>query len=110
MNVYPLEVFKHRGSTCSNDGVTERFDELLLVCDWGPFDAVGDEENLVVLQVRELWGEKYAELVPYSLVGRWTMAGGAYAGSCDSRFNRMVEEATGYPCRGILAVHDRVED
>jgi len=109
VNVYPLNVYKHMGSTCSNRGVTEFYDELLLICDWGPFEADECEENLVVMQVREIAGEKFAELVPLALKDRWTMPGGAFAGTSDSRFARMAMEATGYPCRGVLPVFDRLE-
>lgn len=109
MRVFPLNVYKHKGSTCSDNGVTEFYDEVLLACDWGILEADEGEESIVVMQVREILGEKYAELVPLNLKDRWTTPGGTYAGTSDSRFARMVRDATGYPCRGVLPVCDRLE-
>lgn len=93
---------------CSNGGITERYDELLLVCYEGYIEIDEDNlpENLVVFHERTLGGERCGYLEPYApcpagCVG-W-MFGGSYAASCDSGFSRMVG------IYGAVAVHDRTE-
>ena len=39
----------------------------------------------------------------------WTMMGGHYGATSDSRFSDAVEEMMGTPFYGALAIHDRVE-
>ena len=61
-------------------------------------EDVGDR---VILDVRERMGRFHA--VPRTLVesGKWTMMGGNYIGTSDSRFNTYTDY--------LLPVHDRVE-
>lgn len=108
MKALPIEVYKHRSGSCSNGGLTERFDTLLLVCEEGFVDVDENDlpENLVVLVNRELFGEPAPYIRPYrdpdpGNVG-W-MSGGCYAASCDSRFNRL------FSFYGAISIHDRQE-
>lgn len=91
---------------CSNGGITERFDSLLLVCEDGfiDIDETNPPENLVKIVTRNFGFGEYKHIEPVAApdsgsVG-W-MSGGAVAYSCDSRFSRMSQ----YP----LCVHDRQE-
>lgn len=104
ISVYKNPLYKE----CSNGGITERYDELLLVCDEGYIEIDEDNlpENLVVFHERMLGGEWCGYIEPYApcpngCVG-W-MSGGAYAGSSDGRFSEMVG------IYGAVAVHDRTE-
>jgi len=104
ISVYKNPLYKE----CSNGGITERFNELLVVCDEGyiEIDENNPPENLVVFHERMLGGEWCGYLEPYApcpsgCVG-W-MSGGAFAASSDSRFSRMVG------IYGAVAVHDRTE-
>ncbi len=97
-----------RLGNCSNHGISERYDSVLVICEDGP--EVLDEENLpentVEVVTRYLWGEKHFYLKPVAEPGKGRtsyMAGGSYAGSSDSRF---VELAGGV---SILPLHDRSE-
>lgn len=104
MKALPIRVFKNPTySGCSNGGITERFDELLLVCEDGfiSIDETNPPENLVKIVTR-CFGYKCIEPVASTAPGcvGW-MSGGAVAYSCDSRFSEMSE----YP----LCVHDRQE-
>ena len=109
MKALPIEAYSnktYRG--CSNGGITERFDRLLLVCEEGfvDVDESNPPENLVVLVDRDLFGEPSPYIRPYAdpdpgNVG-W-MAGGSFASSSDSRFNRL------FRFYGAVAVHDRQE-
>lgn len=55
-------------------------------------------------------GQRYPKIVPESQLSAkmWSMAGGNFAGSCDSRWRSAVEKAGGGP-HGMLPIHDRVE-
>ena len=107
MKALPIHVYKndfYRG--CSNGGISERFDKLLLIHEAGFIDIDENElpDNLVKLVVREVCGEVYKHIEPYAqtypgCVG-W-MHGGAYAASSDSRFH----DLSSYP----LSIHDRQE-
>lgn len=106
MKALRINVFKDGKGDCSNNGITNRFDHLLLLCDEGyiEIDETNPPENLVQIVTRFLFGKEYKHIEPVALpksgcVG-W-MSGGALAYSCDSRFSRMSQ----YP----LSVHDRQE-
>lgn len=90
---------------CSAGGISEKFEEVLIICDDGyiPVDMDNPPENLCTVIKVNVGGE-YKFLVPFKpcpkgLTG-W-MAGGAYASSSDSRFAKISM----YP----LSIHDRAE-
>ena len=96
----------------TNGGITNHktgVHQLTLVNVDGPFDPTPDRPA--------------AWLVPGNLGGcakivpdweyqdnTWTMFGGNYAGTCDSRFNEAVEKITGARFYGAVPIHDRVEN
>ena len=107
MKALPISVFKNPTySGCSNGGITERFNELLLICEDGfiDIDESNPPENLVKMVTRHFGFGEYKHIEPYASLSDgcvgW-MSGGAIAYSCDSRFSRMSQ----YP----LSVHDRQE-
>lgn len=107
MKALPISVYKSPAyEGCSNGGITERFDRLLLVCEDGfiEVDETNPPENLVRIVTRFFGFGQYKYIEPWaspdSGCAGW-MAGGALAYSCDSRFRGMSE----YP----LSVHDRQE-
>lgn len=106
MKALPIHIYKHNGNDFSNDGITSRYDELLLVCDDGFIEVDEDNppENLVKIVTRHLYGGEYKHIEPVAhtdagCVG-W-MAGGCIGYSCDGRFRRLSQ----YP----LPIHDRQE-
>lgn len=109
MKALPISVFTDRKiGTCANGGVSESFDELLLVCEEGfiNIDEDNPPENLVVLVKRELFGGPCHYIRPYkdcpsNEVGY--MFGGSFAHTSDSRFSRMVG------IYGAVPIHDRTE-
>lgn len=103
-----VSVYSHKGSDydCTCNGVTNRFDTLCVVNVDGPFEPMEDRPA-VTLEHGALPGT--AVLKPVECEGSWTMFGGNYAGSSDSRFNRAVENLTGNRFYGAIPVHDRVE-
>jgi hypothetical protein len=46
----------------------------------------------------------------YRAVDSWTMAGGTYAGTTDSRFSALVHRMLGHYFYGLVPVHDRIEN
>lgn len=103
MKALPISVYEDKKiGNCSNNGITSRYDELLLICDEGfiDIDIENPPENLVKIVTRNLFGKEYKHIEPYvrpSGIG-W-MYGGAIANTSDSRFSSQ------YP----LKVHDRQE-
>lgn len=86
---------------CSNHGISERFKEILLLCDEGNVAVTGEEENLC--RVSSIMGHLHVQPVyepDRGCVG-W-MFGGSLVHSSDARFNRL---SGGYP----LSLHDRQE-
>ena len=105
MKALPISVYRQsRYGDCTNDGISSRYNELLLVCDEGfiEIDENNPPENLVQLVVRHFGGVEYKHVEPVTLPeGAGWMDGGNIAYTCDSRFSRLSE----YP----LCVHDRQE-
>ena len=95
-----VDVYKFPLGDCTNGGVSGKFSTLLIPCEDG--NVVVDSENLpenfcVV--------EKRISIVPYALKksGKWTMMGGNFAFTSDSRFKECTESWQPLP------IYDRVE-
>jgi hypothetical protein len=100
VSVYKNESFKG----CSVGGVSERFNEILLLHERGNIDVQGDEENLCKIVRREIGSRVVFHIQPmYGADGSFSF-GGAYAASCDSRFCELIEGQY-----GAIAIHDRKE-
>ena len=98
------DVFKnHHYVKCANGGITERYDELFVVCPDGcyEFDADKLPENLVEIKTKHVRGVAYRYAEPVAPVSKgcvgW-MAGGSLLYSSDGRFGGMP-----------VKVHDRQE-
>lgn len=105
MRALPLSIYEDkRIGNCSNNGISNRYKEVLLICEEGHvvIDEDNPPENLVKLVTRNLFGKEYKHIEPVAKPsGAGWMAGGTLVYSCDSRFGRMSE----YP----LSLHDRQE-
>lgn len=105
MKALPIEVFSNKTFRgCSNGGISERFDTLLLICEDGfiDVDESNPPENLVKVVTRSLYDGEYKHIEPYKKATEiGYMAGGSYASSPDSRFSKISK----YP----LSIHDRQE-
>jgi hypothetical protein len=49
------------------------------------------------------------KVIPEEAEGKWTMMGGNYAATSDSRFSDKIEEMLGHGFYGAVPIHDRVE-
>jgi len=94
------------GTDCSNRGISSRFDTLCVVNVPGPFEPT---EKYPAVEL-EVGAHNSIHLTPVESInaGEWTMAGGNYAGTCDSRFAEAVESMCGYR-HSMISIHDRVE-
>lgn len=104
-----INVYRAAGwDDCSLNGVSARYDRLILIGDGieGPVtvDMDNPPENVVTLVKRRLFGsEPYFHLEPldgcHAGGNKWYMAGGNLGYTSDSRF----------PSRYPLSIHDRHE-
>lgn len=110
-----LEVYRAAdGRDCTNGGISARVRELLVPCACGPleYDPENPPENLCTVKVIKVAGVVTLSLVPASLAGRWTMFGGNYATTSDSRLGEMLARQFGlaFLFNHVLPIHDRIED
>ena len=105
MKALPIYVYSNQTfKGCSNNGISEKYDRLLLICEEGFIDIDEDNipENVVKVVIRNIQGKEYKHIEPYKkATGIGYMSGGSYASTSDSRFSRISQ----YP----LAIHDRQE-
>lgn len=93
-----------RIGNCSNNGISERFDSILIEHErgWIDVDEKNPPENFCVIVRRELWGEEHDYVRPYREAnGVGWMYGGCIVDSSDGRWG----ELTTHPLR----LHDRTE-
>lgn len=86
----------HRGFTVTN-------------CE-GPFEPSAEYPAAELVMAAPIHGRKILRLIPESVKGEWTMFGGNYASTSDSRFSKKCEELLGVNFYGAVAIHDRVEN
>ena len=110
-----IDVYRSGWYDCTNKGISEKNDTLLLVNVEGPFDPENHKGKLAFLKQGVFPGTAvivpacWAEIGEYIPVPEWTMMGGNYGGTSDSRFTKAVEKITGHPFYGALPIHDRIE-
>ena len=75
----------------------------------GPFEACEDYPAAELVMAEVGGGRKILRLIPVSKKEKWTMFGGNYASTSDSRFSELCEKLLGATFYGAVAVHDRVE-
>lgn len=101
VNAISIEVFRGNLGDCSLDGVSSRYNNLMLAIPDGPTLVDEDDPRLVKIVARALFGGIYKHIEPYKNEGKWFMDGGNIGYTCDGRFRRYSE----YP----LMIHDRDE-
>ena len=103
-----LHVYRSGLGDCTLNGISSRYNTLILVGDEveGPVsvDLDNPPENVVKIVRRTICGKEYMHLEPLDGCNnggkKWYMAGGNIASTCDSRF----------PSQYPLEIHDRHED
>ena len=98
-------------SDCTNDGVTSPkrgYRGLCLTNVDGPFDPDSEYPAAKLVKNEYTHGDTVV-VVPEEVEDKWSMDGGNYAATSDSRFNEAIEKMLGHNFYGALPVHDRVE-
>lgn len=101
-----ISVYRDDLPDCTKGGVTSRRSDLTVVNVDGPFEPTADAPAVMLFHGNIKTA--LPKLVPVGLEGKWTMFGGNYAGTSDSRFADAVERLCGVRAN-IVPVHDRVE-
>jgi len=106
-----IDVLKNGKYDCTNGGVTSGDIKGLCIENVdGPFNP-SDDYPAAQLVSRNIMGRTIVHIVPTAEIEKksWTMMGGHYGATSDSRFSEKVEEMMGTPFYGALAIHNRVE-
>lgn len=104
MKALPINVYRNGSYDCTNNGISSRYDRLLLICEDGYIDIDENNipENAVKIVERQLFGKIYKHIEPIAKATELGyMSGGNIGYSCDSRFRELSETP--------LCIHDRQE-
>lgn len=101
-----ISVYRNDLPDSTNWGISFRSNVLTVVNVEGPFDP--DNQAPAVLLVKGNIESSPPKLVPVEDNDQWTMFGGNYGGTSDSRFADAVEQLCGIRAN-IVPIHDRVE-
>jgi len=104
-----VDVYKNGKYDCTNGGVSARnIKGLCLTNVSGPFDPSDDYPAAKLVKQTFGFGSS-VKVIPEEAEGKWTMMGGNYAATSDSRFSDKIEEMLGHGFYGAVPIHDRVE-
>ena len=108
-----VNVYKDASSKydCTNGGVSSK--NIKGLCGTnvdGPFDPCDDYPAVEIVKQTFGFGSS-VKIVPTKEIENksWTMMGGNYAATSDSRFGDMIEKLLGHSFYGAVPIHDRVE-
>lgn len=113
----PVNVFSNAATRGCTRGPSATHDMILVVGDGVP-QLVEVRDDVPTFALTHRGGSLPPKLVPIDclpgagrLSGMWTMMGGSYAGSSDSRWRELVERSIGGATQAasMIAIHDRVE-
>lgn len=108
MKALPVSVYRDATpGDCTNNGVSSRFRDLLVICSDGFIDVDEENppENLCKVVHRFLFGRDIYHIEPVARPkGAGWMMGGNYAATSDSRFSELCGHQY-----GAIAIHDRQE-
>jgi hypothetical protein len=97
MNQGRMEIFKYKGETCANGGISQDHDDVLV---WSKFDKDAPANAVVIIE-DVCCGKRRIRAVPANKEKAWTMFGGSFIYTS----NGCVPHS-GEP----ISLHDRIED
>lgn len=104
-----ISVYRNsNGGDCTNGGVTASANQLCLVNVDGPFEPRDGLPPAWLVPGNVPNAAKIVIADPHGPDRRWSMFGGNYAGTSDSRFTGAVKRLCGTSL-GVVPVHDRYE-
>lgn len=98
-------IFRSDDRDFSAGGISSRYKQVCIMNVEGPFEP-SDTAPAVRLEKGPM---NSLHLVPEESSGKWTMMGGCFVHTSDSRFSRAAEKILGHGWYGAVALHDRVE-
>ena len=101
-----VEIFRHRPVCKSNMFKTS---EVLVVGSGLPEIFEAYDRPVAELRIRNIGKVLNVVLAPYEHTG-WTMFGGTYAMTSDSRFVEVIRKILNFDFYGAIPVHDWTED
>ena len=109
-----INVYRSHGPDCTNNGISAMASTLCLVNVDGPFDP-SDRSPAAMLVAGRAPGTirivpAFYEDAKWRPHHAWTMMGGNYAATSDSRFSQACEVLLGDRFYGAVAIHDRIEN
>lgn len=117
-----VSVLRAGNYDCTNRGVSSQYDQLCVMNVEGPFEPRHPDTGKITAYpvILEKGPMNTVRLVPVNeqalfehddleRTGQWTMMGGNYAATSDSRFAKAIEAILGHSFYGAVAIHDRVE-
>jgi hypothetical protein len=102
-NIFSNKNWVLRGVDCSNDGISSRYDEVILTDEDGAEAFTKSGTPVCKIVKRVIGGEKYVHCQPLENAAAWHMAGGSFVYTTDSRFRELTGSSS------PIALHDRVE-
>ncbi len=109
-----VSVYANPLGDCTNNGISKGVQGLTIVNIDGPSTPMpGQPAAMLVLgpyNTPRIVPAIYCEIGEYIPETRWTMMGGNYAATSDSRFSDAVKKLLGHGFYGAVAIHDRIED
>jgi len=108
-----IDVYRSPLGDCTRNGISSKANGLVLVNVNGPFNPSPDRPAAMLIAGL---APGTVRIVPaqsdngiWKPVPDWTMMGGNYGGTSDSRFSHAVEKLLGHHFYGAVAIHDRIE-
>lgn len=108
-----VSVYANPLGDCTNNGISKGVIGLTIVNIKGPSNPTPDAPAAMLVSgpynTARIVPAIYCEIGEYIAEPRWTMMGGNYAATSDSRFSEAVRELLGHGFYGAVAIHDRIE-
>lgn len=98
-------IFRSDDRDFSNGGISSRYKQVCIVNVEGPFEPSDTAPGVFLVK----GPMNSLHLVPDRCQEKWTMMGGCFVHTSDSRFSRAAEKLLGHGWYGAVALHDRVE-
>ena len=101
-----VDVYKTNGVDCTANGISSKSNELCIINIDAPFSPNKNRPAALLVKGNL---PNTVRIIPAYVDDKktWTMFGGNFAYSSDSRFNDAVEKIASF--RGAVQIHDRIE-
>jgi|TARA_B110000914_G_scaffold9824_1_gene7926 hypothetical protein len=105
-----VNIYKTGNYDCTNGGESSYAKGFCVTNAEGPFEPCEEYPAAELVMAEPIGGQKILRLIPTSKCKVWSMFGGNYAGTSDSRFSKLCDKLLGSNFFGAVAIFDRVEN